>query len=276
MTSRELRRYCLVVQYDGSPFHGWQLQREGRTIQGEIERVLRRITGERRTLVGSGRTDAGVHALGQVAAVDVPARWSATELRRAVNALLPDEIWLKEVRRVPSDFHARYHPSGRTYEYRLGLVAEAASPFHRRWCWDVSDFPPDPDRLHRSAELVPGRRSFRKFAKTGQPQRGERCEVSQARWTSWNGIGLRLEMTANRYLHHMVRYLVGTMVDVARGRRPLEEMGELLSNPHTELTTSRPAPAQGLFLASVEYPPGRLGDHPDRDPPTTEGSRDDA
>jgi tRNA pseudouridine38-40 synthase len=270
VTSRELRRFCLVVQYDGSPFHGWQLQSEGRTIQGEIEGVLRRITGEQRTLVGSGRTDAGVHALGQVAAVDLPTRWSAAELRRAVNALLPDEIWLEEVRRVPLDFHPRFHPAGRTYEYRLGLKDEAGSPFHRRWCWDVSELPPDPDLLQRAARLVPGSRSFRKFAKTGQPKRGTRCEVTRAGWADWSGIGLRFEITANRYLHHMVRYLVGTMVDVARGRRALDEMSELLSDPETGLTTSPPAPAHGLFLTAVEYPPERLGDHPDRDPPATD------
>lgn len=272
MTSRELRRFCFVVQYDGSPFHGWQLQSEGRTIQGEIEGVLRRITGGQRTLVGSGRTDAGVHALGQVATVDVPDRWCAAELRRAVNALLPDEIWLKEVRRVPSDFHARFHPSSRTYEYRLGMLDEAGSPFRRRWCWNVSDLPPDPDLLHRTAELVPGRRSFRKFAKTGQPKRGERCDVRRARWVPWNRTGLRFEIAANRYLHHMVRYLVGTMVDVARGRRAIDEMSELLTNPDTDLTTSAPAPAHGLFLASVEYPPERLGEHPDRDPPDAGGA----
>ncbi len=270
MISQELRRYCLIVQYDGTPFRGWQLQDAGQTVQGALEEMFEKITGERRPVVGSGRTDTGVHALGQVAAVDVPSKWSATELRRSMNALLPSEIWLGEVRRVPADFHPRFHPLARTYEYRLGLEEVAGSPFHCRWCWDASGATLDPEKLEASAELIPGLRSFRRFAKAGQPNRGERCQVSRARWTSWEGFGYRFEITADRYLHHMVRYLVGTMVDIARGRRPLGEMAELLSNPDVELTTSRPAPAQGLFLSRVEYPPERLGDHPDRDPPSTD------
>lgn len=269
MISREFRRYCLVVQYDGSPFHGWQLQDSGPTVQGELERVLEKITRKRRPVVGSGRTDRGVHALGQVAAVDVPSKWSAVELRRSLNALLPTEIWLKEVRRVPSDFHPRFHPLARTYEYHLGVECSAGSPFHCRWCWDLSGVSLDPEKLRTSAELVSGKRSFRKFAKAGQPKRGELCHVTRAQWTRWNGIGYRFEIIANRYLHHMVRYLVGTMVDIARGRRPLEEMTELLTCPQTELITSGPAPPEGLFLSRVEYPPERLGDHPDRDPPPT-------
>ncbi len=270
MTSQELRRYCLIVQYDGSPFHGWQLQDSGPTVQGELESVLERITGARRPVVGSGRTDSGVHALGQVAAVDVPETWSATELRASLNALLPPEIWVDEARRVPPDFHPRYHPSARTYEYRLGLGHVAGSPFYCRWCWDASALTMDISRLEAAAELLSGRHSFGRFAKAGQPERGERCHVTRAGWTSWNQIGYRFEITANRYLHRMVRYLVGTMVDIARGRRRIEEMEELLSSPGTSLRTSRPAPPQGLFLARVEYPPERLGDSADRDPLRTD------
>ena len=266
MISQELQRYCLVVEYDGSPFHGWQVQESEPTVQGELERVLERITELRRPVIGSGRTDSGVHALSQVAAVDVPSKWSAAELRRSMNALLPPEIWLKEVRRVPSSFHPRYHPSARTYEYRLGVTQSSESPFYCRWCWNASDKRIEREGLDASARLVPGMRSFRKFGKAGQPNRGEECHVTDARWTPWKSIGYRFEITADRYLHHMVRYLVGTMVDVASGKRPLEEMAELLASPDTELTTSRPAPPHGLFLSSVEYPSERLGDHPDRDP----------
>ena len=266
MISRELRRYCLIIQYDGSPFQGWQLQDSGPTVQGELERRLEKITGERRPIVGSGRTDSGVHALGQIAAVDVPSKWSAAELRKSMNALLPPEIWLDEVRRVPSDFHPRFHPVSRTYEYRLGVEQTAGSPFHCRWCWDLSHAQLDPQMLAAAADLVPGQRSFRKFAKAGQPKRGEGCRVTRAVWTRWGDVGYRFQISADRYLHHMVRYLVGTMVDVARGRRPKEELDELLTSPETDLATSRPAPANGLFLLHVEYPPERLGDHPDRDP----------
>ena len=263
-----LRRYLLVVQYDGAPFQGWQRQPGGPTVQAELERVLETITGGHRAVTGSGRTDTGVHALGQVAAVDVPARWSAGKLRRSMNALLPPEVWLREVRRVPADFHPRFHPTARAYEYRLGTAPEAASPFLSRWCWEVSGAGVDPDRLAEAALLIPGRRSFRRFARTGQPHRGEICEVAAADWTPWDRTGYRFRIKANRYLHRMVRYLVGTMVEIARGRRPLAEMAEMLERPDTALRTSRPAPPEGLFLARVEYPPERVGDHPDRDPPS--------
>jgi tRNA pseudouridine38-40 synthase len=262
----ELRRYSLLIQYDGTDFQGWQTQAEGRTVQGEIERVLARITGERRAVLGSGRTDRGVHALGQVASVEIPGRWSARRLRSALNALLPVDVRVFEARRVPAAFHPRYDASSRSYEYRVGTGPEAGSPFLRRWCWDASREPPVRALLEAGARLIPGERSFRKFAKSGQPERGERCDVRAARWSTWNGTGLRFSITADRYLHHMVRYLVGTMVAVARGRRPLGELDELLSEPNTPLVTSPPAPPEGLFLAGVEYPADRLGNDPDRDP----------
>jgi tRNA pseudouridine38-40 synthase len=268
VSSRDVVRYRLVVHYDGTPFHGWQLQRDERTVQGEIEGVLRRITGARRPVIGSGRTDRGVHAAGQVASVDVPLKWTARKLRAALNALLPDEIWIEEVRRVPKGFHPRFHASRRSYLYRLGLAPRAASPFHRRWCWDLSTTPapPDPGLLRRAADMIPGERSFRKFAKAGQPERGDRCRVHEAEWSPWGDLGWVFRISADRYLHHMVRYLVGTMVEVARGERAPGEMRELLESPGTDLLTSPPAPPEGLLLSRVEYDPDRLGDDPDRDP----------
>lgn len=265
MAAPDLRRYSLLIQYDGTDFQGWQIQPDGRTVQGELEMVLARLTGERRPVLGSGRTDRGVHALGQMASVDIPGRWSARRLRTALNALLPGEIRIREVARVPSDFHPRYDARSRWYEYRVGTGPDAGSPFLRRWCWDVSPEPPQISLLDAGARLIPGERSFGKFAKAGQPERGERCLVREARWTAWEGIGLRFTIGADRYLHHMVRYLVGTMVAVARGRRSLDELEELLTVPNTSLVTSPPAPPEGLFLARVEYPADRLGNDPDRD-----------
>ncbi len=260
-------RYALTIQYDGSAFHGWQFQPDVRTVQGEVESVLQTLTGARRPVVGSGRTDRGVHSLGQVASIDVPSeRWSAVELRRAMNALLPREIWIAELRRVPSDFHPRFDARRRGYLYRVGTVPEAHSPFHRPWCWPLADEPVEVDLLRQCAELIPGERSFRRFAKAGQPHRGERCQVFSAVWEPWGATGLHFRITANRYLHHMVRYLVGTMVEVAAGRRTVAEMNELLTDPDTSLRTSPPAPPEGLFLEVVEYENGRLGHHPDRDP----------
>lgn len=246
-------RILLVLHYDGSGFHGWQVQPGLRTVQGEIETVVERITGARRSVLGSGRTDAGVHATGQVATVSFPARWSAARARKALNALLPREIWVEEAREVPMAFHPRYDAVDRTYRYRVGTAARSASPFHRPFCWALGEAV-DPERLAAAAALLPGTRSFRRFAKAGQPERGETCRVDEARWTPWDDLGYAFTIRANRYLHHMVRYLVGTMVDVARGRRTMDEMVALLEDPDTEATTSPPAPPEGLYLERVRYP----------------------
>lgn len=272
MNPGEKIRLKLTIQYDGSRFHGWQLQPDVRTVQGEIEAAVRRLTGARRPVVGSGRTDTGVHALGQVASVDVPSRWTAAEFRRAMNAVLPEEIWLQHVVPVGSDFHPRYDAVERTYLYRIGLDDRTFSPFHRPWCWALAE-PLDREALERCAAYLGGERSFRAFARSGQPQRGEICHVHAAAWSPWEDLGLVFRITANRYLHHMVRYLVGTMVDVARGRRPEEDMARLLDPDDSSRTTSPPAPPEGLFLARVHYPSGAERDDPAFAPASPDTSR---
>ena len=249
----EVHRLRLTIHYDGTHFHGWQVQATERTVQGEVEAGIARLTGRHRTVLGSGRTDSGVHATGQVASVDVPVRWSPTDLRSALNAVLPRDLWIAGIRRVRHDFHPRFHARARTYVYRLGQSEVAASPFHRPWCWALRDVL-DVESLHEGAGLIVGERSFGSFAKVGQHERGDRCDVRAASWTPWRGLGITFTITADRYLHHMVRYLVGTMVDVARGRRPGSDLRSLLSDGGSDLTTSPPAPPEGLFLARVEYP----------------------
>jgi len=247
------KRFRLTLHYDGSYLLGWQLQPRGRTVQGELEDVLRRITGERYPVVGAGRTDSGVHATGQVAAVTLPPRWDVPELHRALNALLPWDIWVEEVRQVSMHFHPRYDAVARSYRYQVGLDHDSASPFRRFRCWPLVR-EVDVSLLQQAAALLLGGHSFKAFAKAGQEHRGDQCVVSDATWVGWEGIGVAFDITANRFLHHMVRYLVGTMVDVGLGRRPLEEMADLLTDPETKLVTSPPAPPEGLFLTKVHYP----------------------
>lgn len=259
-----------MIQYDGTSYRGWQRQAEaaGPTVQGVVEAVIEKLTEKRRPVVASGRTDTGVHASGQVASVDIPDKWDAAALRKSLNALLPRDVRVPEVRRVPRDFHPRFHATARRYDYFLGTAAGAAAPFRNRWCWVLLENDLSEGLLDEAAALIPGERSFSAFAKAGQPERGDRCRVQEAGWEPWEDLGLRFRITADRYLHHMVRYLVGTMVAVARDLRPLDEMAELLRNPDTDLTTSPPAPPEGLFLSRVEYPRERLGRDPDRDPPS--------
>ncbi|HSM03356.1 MAG TPA: tRNA pseudouridine(38-40) synthase TruA [Longimicrobiales bacterium] len=252
MPDQPLTRFRLLVHYDGGALHGWQVQPDVPTVQGELEAVLKRISGAHRTVLGSGRTDTGVHATGQVAVADLPASWSAPRLRAALNGLLPDAIWIEAVEAVPSGFHPRFDARARTYRYRLGTSPAAASPFHRRWCWALGETL-SWSAVEEATALLVGHHSFRAFAKAGQEERGHRCEVHAAGWEDWPDLGRVFTITANRYLHHMVRYLVGTLVDVGLDRRPVSDLRTLLDGSDPELVTSPPAPPQGLFLTRVDY-----------------------
>jgi len=188
-----------------------------------------------------------------VVSVTLPMRWEPEELHRALNAVLPGDIWVEAARVADPEFHPRFSALARSYRYQLGLTPQASSPFHKPWCWALLRRV-DVDLLHRGAALTLGEHSFRSFAKVGQKARGDRCTVTEAEWVPWDGLGLAFQITANRFLHHMVRYLMGTMVDIARGRRSLDELLELISMPETGLVTSPPAPPEGLFLSRVHYP----------------------
>jgi tRNA pseudouridine38-40 synthase len=254
MDSDPTRRIAFTVQYDGSGFYGWQLQRRHRSVQGELEAVLGTLFARPARVLGSGRTDRGVHALGQVAAVDAPTRWNAGALKRAMNALVTKELWVSAAAAVVDDFHPRYDAVERVYIYRVGLTEEARSPFHNRWCWAVGR-EIDLTLLDRATAAIPGDRSFAAFAKAGQEERGHRCIVHAAAWREWEGMGLEFTISANRFLHHMVRYLVGTLLAIAAGERPAGDIERLLAgDPEPE--TSPPAPPHGLYLAAVRYPDG--------------------
>ena len=248
-----MNRLKLILQYDGSDFLGWQIQREGRTVQGELEGALKHLTGTKCPVEGSGRTDRGVHATGQVAAVLMPEPWESSKLKKALNAILPKDIWIKSINKVDIDFSPRYDAVARTYLYHLGVSEQSRSPFYRTRCWALAN-KVDNILLNDSAKLLLGEHSFRAFAKSGQPERGELCTVYESRWEPWDNLGFLFRITANRYLHHMVRYLVGTMVDIARIRRPLADLSHLLTNSDNNLVTSKPAPSEGLFLHNVVYP----------------------
>ncbi len=247
------RPTLLVVQYDGGSYAGWQRQPQARTVQGEIEAVLERLLAHRTPVVGAGRTDAGVHALGQVAAATVPERWSPEDLVRAMNALLPSDIWVASARRMAAGFNPRRDAAERTYCYRIGTDPGARSPFRRRHEWAVSG-PLAPAGLVRAAARLVGEHSFAALSAKG-PERGHcRCRVHEAMWlVREDAPGFEFWITADRFLRHMVRFLVGVMVDIARGRRPERDLGRLLAGADNR-EASPPAPAHGLFLVGVRYP----------------------
>jgi tRNA pseudouridine38-40 synthase len=244
------RRFKLTLHYDGAGFFGWQVQPGVRTVQAELEAALSRLSNRPTTVIAAGRTDRGVHATGQVASTLMPEKWTGDALQRALNAVLPEDIWIAAVEQVPHSFHARYDAISRSYVYRIGTTAESASPFVRRHCWPLGMSLPI-ETLNHAAGRFMGRHSFAAFAKAGQPQRGEMCTVGVAEWHPWS-VGVEFHVTADRFLHHMVRYMVGTMVDVARGRRPASDIDALLAGDGA-LETSPPAPPEGLFLSNVSY-----------------------
>lgn len=248
------RTVRLVLQYDGTHFAGWQRQPDARTVQGEVERVLGRLFNSPAAVVGAGRTDAGVHARGQAAHLVVADRWPTAALRRAVNALLPADVWVASADDAPPGFHARYSAVARRYTYYVGTDEASASPFRRPYEWRARGAL-DRGALGAAAGALLGEHRFYGFAVRGTAPAGDehRCTVMGAEWRERAG-GLEFVIEANRFLHHMVRFLVGTMVDVAGGRRSLASFAALLDADDNR-AVSPPAPAHGLFLDHVTYPP---------------------
>ena len=243
----------LVLHYDGAGFSGWQRQPATRTVQGVLESALERLCNAPVGALGAGRTDAGVHARGQAVGVRVPLRWDAAELRRALNAVLPADVWVADAVEMCDAFHARYSATGRRYSYQIGLDRESHSPFRSRWEWAIGA-PLDCGALHSCAAALVGTHCFRAFAVRGTapPEDDHRCTIADASWHERPG-GLVFEIEANRFLHHMVRFLVGTMIDAARGRRPATDFARLLMSSDNA-STSPPAPPHALFLDVVRYP----------------------
>ncbi len=247
------RTFLAVLHFDGTAFVGWQRQKEGRTVQGVVESVLERLVGRAVRVHGAGRTDAGVHALGLGVSCTVPDRWTSAALHRALNALLPADCWVERVHEMAAGFHARTRAVARRYRYLIGTDPGAASPFRRRWEWAVGQ-PLAPAALAEVAAPLAGEHDFSAFSVRSSPRAHKRCRVAHAAWMERpDGCGVAFEIAADRFLHHMVRMLVGTMTDIALGRRALSDMHRLLTLD-SGVRTSPPAPPQGLYFVAAEYP----------------------
>lgn len=248
-----MRPVLLTLHYDGGRYAGWQRQAEGRTVQAELERVLERLAGQPIRAHAAGRTDAGVHAVGMAVSCLLPERWNTKELLRAVNALLPPDSWVASCREMRPGFHARKSATERRYRYLIGTDATARSPFRRRFEWALGD-PLDAEALRQAAGLLPGEHDFGAFSVRSSPRAHKRCRIGSAQWSPRsNGSGVVFEIAADRFLHHMVRMLVGTMVDIGRGRRGAEDMSRLLAL-ESGVGTSPPAPPEGLYFVSARFP----------------------
>ncbi|MGB6688569.1 MAG: tRNA pseudouridine(38-40) synthase TruA [Terracidiphilus sp.] len=272
------RNWKVTLAYDGTDFHGWQVQPGEPTIQGELQAALGRVTGESPLPQGSGRTDAGVHALAQVASFALQAPIPPDNLQRALNRTLPASIRILDARVAPESFHARHSAVVKTYEYRVFLErAEAEGgdlspavicpPFLARYVY-ACPWPLDLDALQASAQLFVGEHDFTSFAGTDPDltNRNRDLEADDERATAirtihsstWerrtteNGAMLVYQVRGNGFLHHMVRNLVGTMIDVGRGYLKPEAIPGILA-ARARSAAGPTAPARGLFLHSVEY-----------------------
>ena len=241
--------YRAVVEYDGTDLLGFQIQRQGRTVQGEIESVLSRLTQSPVRVTGAGRTDAGVHASGQVVAFRAPWKHSASDLFRAVNALLPDDIAFRHLDLAPAGFHPRFSAVKRCYRYQIGLWP-GHSPLRSRYAWEVGPGL-DLEAMREAAAHLIGIHDFATF---GQPPQGEvtiremfsAVVIDESPW-------LYIDLCANAFLRRMVRTLVMTLVQVGQGQRPVSDVQRLLQ-ARDRSQSPPPAPAKGLVLTAVHYP----------------------
>jgi tRNA pseudouridine38-40 synthase len=249
----------LTLAYDGTDFHGWQVQPGHCTIQGELAGAIERVTGEHLLPQGSGRTDAGVHARAQVASFELAAPIPPSNLLRALNRTLPSPIRVLSVEHAGREFHARHSVRAKTYEYRI-FREEICPPWLARYVYALN-WPLDAEKMQRAAALVAGEHDFSSFAATDpdlstretgsdMPPDNVRTIFSSS-WSEENNL-LVYNVRGNGFLHHMVRNLVGTFLDVGRGHIAPGEVTTILQQ-RSRTAAGATAPARGLFLYSVEY-----------------------
>lgn len=250
----DARMWKLVLAYDGSEFHGWQVQPGRLTVQGTLRDALARITGEEVLPQGSGRTDAGVHAIGQVASFALAAPIPEANLARALNRTLPAAIRVLSATRVANDFHARHSARAKTYEYRI-FREEICPPWETRYVYALNA-PLNFEPMQFAAARVLGEHDFTSFAASDGGSLDARGNVRCLHTSEWSrdatGSLLLYRVRGNGFLHHMVRNLVGTFLEVGRGNLGENEIAAILAARSRE-RAGPTAPARGLFLISVDY-----------------------
>ena len=250
-----MRVLKLTIEYDGTDLVGWQRQPEGISIQGLLEDALAAFEGGPVMVHGAGRTDAGVHALAQIASVALSAGHDANAIQRGLNAVLPPSVRVVSVEDAPSGFHARFDATGKIYEYRV-VNAPFVSPFLVRYAWHVPQRL-DVDAMRIAAGALVGRHDFAVFQGAGSDVRDTVRTIESIEWRGdvgalGNAAPLTVTITADGFLRHMVRSIVGTLVEVGAGRWPPGEVAAILAS-RDRSRVGRTAPPQGLFLVRVRY-----------------------
>lgn len=242
-----LRNIRLEIEYDGTEFYGWQVQPKLRTVQGEIQERLKTILNQEVNLIGAGRTDVGVHALSQVANFKTDNPLDSETILKGLNGLLPHDVAVKKVQEVDSDFHARYSATSRLYRYR---IYRGRTVILRRYVWEVL-YSLNLERIVRATQGIQGEHDFSSFCVAESAKDNSVCNVTLASWEEY-GDELLLKIEANRFLHTMVRSLVGTLVEVGRGYFSVEDFSDIMKAKDRR-KAGPTASACGLCLVEVKY-----------------------
>ncbi len=242
-----MRNIKLILEYDGADFCGWQYQPNDRTVQGVLESSLARLLQESPTVYASGRTDAGVHALGQVANFKTETELTLDSIQNGVNSYLSADVRVLSVEEVSQAFHSRFDAVKRTYRYFITKKPKAVG---RQYSW-FCKYKLELSEIRKASEFLVGKHSFEAFAKVNEEERHYLCNVENVGWDE-NEEELSFTISANRFLHHMVRTIVGTIVDVGRGKLLPKEIKDILVSGDRR-RAGNVAPAHGLFLVKVDY-----------------------
>jgi len=246
-----VRAFRLTVAYDGTSFHGWQAQPGLRTVQGVLEQTLSSVLGEGLSkLTGAGRTDAGVHARGQVVSFTAETRLPARALAPTLNRQLPEDVRVRESAEVAAEFNARFEAVARRYAYSL---SDRDDVLLGRFAWHPPRTP-DPDRLSRASRVLEGSHDCSAFRASGGADSRPVCRISRASWTRWDA-GWRFDIVADHFLYHMVRNVVGTALAAAAADDPAAAMRRVIDS-RDRRQAGRTVPACGLCLEEVYYPMG--------------------
>ena len=243
----ESKRYFLDVSYKGTRYHGWQIQKNAFTVQEALEIGLSTYFRTPISVMGSGRTDTGVHAIMQICHFETDQEIEREKFLQAINGILPKDISINSIREVKSNAHARFSTKSRSYVYRMILQK---SPFIEDYVWRHY-YNPDINRMNEASKILLEHDDFECFSKIHTDVKHFRCEIKSAHWEQKDGE-LQFHITANRFLRGMVRAIVGTLVSIGLGKREPEEMHQIIESRNRE-NAGKSAPASGLFFSHIEY-----------------------
>lgn len=247
------KNFKLTIEYEGTHYHGWQVQPNGVSIQGEIEAALQMMTRQKVKLLGSGRTDAGVHALGQVANFTCDTAITPEAFHKGLNSILPDDIVIRDVTKVPLQFHARFNAKSKRYRYHI-LNRPIPSAIERHHMWWIRS-PLDLPAMTAAADHIIGKHDFKAFEGAGSPRSHTYRHITEAKVNGQASGRITFDVRADGFLRYMVRNLVGTLVDVGLGKIQPDQIKQILDSKD-RARASATAPARGLFLIEVNY--GRI------------------